>query len=92
MKDWEWLFCAFSTVLPEQAKSTGDSRNGVWQVVDYQTDDFSGTLILAQPTSNAPDVTVKNGLFAGFLLPFRAQKLINTIMDYQCKRDNYGKN
>ncbi|MGC8804993.1 MAG: hypothetical protein ACP5QD_03575, partial [Candidatus Ratteibacteria bacterium] len=59
MKDWEWMLCDFSKVLPEHAKSTGDSRKGVWQIVDYTTDDFSGKLILAQPTSDAPDVRIR---------------------------------
>ncbi len=59
MKDWEWLFSDFSLVLPEEAVSWGDSRKGVWQIADYTTEDFSGRLIIAQPTSNAPDVKVK---------------------------------
>ncbi|OQB73479.1 MAG: hypothetical protein BWX89_00943 [candidate division TA06 bacterium ADurb.Bin131] len=59
MKDWEWLFSDFSSVLPVDAVSYGDSKKGVWQIADYTTDDFSGNLIIAQPTSNAPDVKVK---------------------------------
>ncbi|MCM8814756.1 MAG: hypothetical protein NC937_00355 [Candidatus Omnitrophica bacterium] len=58
-KDWEWLFNDFSRVLRQNEVSYGDSRKGVWQVVDYSTEDFSGKLILAQPDSNAPDVRIK---------------------------------
>lgn len=59
MKDWDWLFNDFSLVLHDRVVSHSDSRKGVWQVVDYTTDDFSGKLILAQPETNAPDVKVK---------------------------------
>ncbi|MCM8803081.1 MAG: hypothetical protein NC827_07220 [Candidatus Omnitrophica bacterium] len=58
-EDWEWLFTDFSLVLRQNEISYGDSRKGVWQVVDYKTEDFSGKLILAQPNSNAPDVRIK---------------------------------
>lgn len=59
MKQWEWLFNDFSTVLTEKEISTGTSKQGVWQLVDYTTEDFSGKLILAQPSSNAPEVKIK---------------------------------
>lgn len=59
MKDWEWLLNDFSLVLKKNQLSYTDSRKGVWQIAEYTTKDFSGKLILAQPTSNAPDVKIK---------------------------------
>ncbi|MCM8759624.1 MAG: hypothetical protein NC906_07650 [Candidatus Omnitrophica bacterium] len=59
MKKWDWLFNDFSAVLDPNKISYNDSKKGVWQVVDYTTEDFSGKLILAQPGSNAPDVRIK---------------------------------
>lgn len=58
-KKWHWLFNDFSTVLKKKQISSSDSRKGIWQIVDYTTEDFSGKLILAQPGSCAPDVRVK---------------------------------
>ncbi len=55
----QWMFNDFSTVLKKNEISYGDSRKRKWQVLEYTTEKFSGRLILAQPTSNAPDVKIK---------------------------------
>ncbi|MCX7705701.1 MAG: hypothetical protein N2115_05530 [bacterium] len=89
MKNWEWLFNDFSTVLKKNQMSYGDSKKGVWQVVDYTTEDFPGKLILAQPGSNAPDVKVKiplkgtYGIYLGLFQNFCDQikvKMSNDIV------------
>ena len=52
--------------MPATALTT-DSRRGAWRTLDYETPEFRGTMLMANPETGAPDVTypiTRHGLHA----------------------------
>lgn len=49
-----------SWCLPSEALS-GTAKHGHWQLVPYRTDEVSGTMVLARPETDAPQLTLQLG-------------------------------
>lgn len=73
--DYDWILTNFEEILPPE-KASRKAKVGSWQLVDYTTADFAGTLILANPTVGAPEVSIqlpltgRYDLYLGFLVSF----------------------
>ncbi|MHB0936890.1 MAG: glycoside hydrolase family 10 protein [Armatimonadota bacterium] len=70
--DYDWIFTDFTFLPPDLAGRK--AQRGRWQLVDYTTAEFAGTLILANPGVGAPEVRIplpltgRYDLYLGFLV------------------------
>ena len=53
----EILLTDMSRCSPTKALSE-KARRGHWQLVDYKTDEVSGTMVMARPETGAPELTL----------------------------------
>ncbi len=52
-----WMLTDMESVVPQAARGR-DSRIDAWQIMDYETDSFSGTLAMASPNARVPPLRI----------------------------------
>jgi len=55
--DFDWITADFEAVIPATGRSR-QSRPGLWQIAEYQTQQFSGKLAVANPDSRPPEIRI----------------------------------
>jgi len=57
MKNTDWMLIDLESVVPPAARGRV-SRIDAWQIMDYETESFSGTLVMASPNGRPPPLRI----------------------------------